>query len=312
MSTLGSIYYPEETINSTDFIGFTFKGTHSSEYGIVRVSGGDRYQESLLPSFSDRTVQVPGGDGMYYFGTDYSQRIISISIAFDSVTEIDLRKMRAWLNSKEIGDLIFDEIPYKTYKVKSSGSTNIQYICFGEVGGERIYKGEGTIEFIAYYPYAICEKKYLSEYTDINKNEWATSAGLLETQGTFDGTNTNQIFLYNPGDIETDFQAFFQFSKGNLPLTSIYLVFDGDTESQLLFGSSFTQKNNDVYLRINSKTELLEGCDNNKKPTGTLYNEYISGGDFFKIPIGISTTNGYTFNSAGANCVNLDYNYLYY
>jgi hypothetical protein len=57
-----------------DYMGFTYNGKHSSELGIVRVSDGSRFNENLLPTMQDKTVQVPGGDGTYYFGSYYTQR----------------------------------------------------------------------------------------------------------------------------------------------------------------------------------------------------------------------------------------------
>jgi hypothetical protein len=57
-----------------DFVGFTYNGVHSSDLGIVRVSEGSRFNENLLPTIQDKTVQVQGGDGTYYFGSYYTQR----------------------------------------------------------------------------------------------------------------------------------------------------------------------------------------------------------------------------------------------
>ena len=54
---------------SGDFIGFTFNNIHSSDMGIIRTSDGSRFNENLLPTFADKTVQVPGGDGIYYFNS---------------------------------------------------------------------------------------------------------------------------------------------------------------------------------------------------------------------------------------------------
>jgi phage-related protein len=57
-----------------DYIGFTFNGVHSSDLGIVRVSNGSRFDENLLPTIKDKTVEVSGRDGAYYFGSQYTQR----------------------------------------------------------------------------------------------------------------------------------------------------------------------------------------------------------------------------------------------
>lgn len=192
-----------------DFLGFTFNGYHSSELGLVRVSDSNRYTENLLPTIQDKTVQVPGGDGTYYFGSFYTQRPINISVAFDDLSEEQFQKMRAIFGDKKIYDLIFDEMPYKVYKVKATGTPNLKYVCFNKdyddidriqnetphistkqelygVGAAspygRVYKGEGQLNFICYNPFARSRFKYVDEYTVANIPEW----GDLETASAED------------------------------------------------------------------------------------------------------------------------------
>ena len=50
-----------------DFTGFSFGGIHSSTLGIIRTSEGSRYNQNLFPNAQDKTVQVPDGEGTYYF-----------------------------------------------------------------------------------------------------------------------------------------------------------------------------------------------------------------------------------------------------
>ena len=292
---------------SGDFIGFTFNGVHSSDMGIIRTSNGSRFNENLLPASTDKTVQIPGGDGTYYFGSNYTQRQIPISVATDELTETQFRQLKQWLGDKQIHPLVFDEAPYKTYMVKTSSIPTLKFICFdnitknnGEIVVNRVYKGEGSLQFIAYFPFARCTKKYLSEYTDSNKEEWASASGLLTTQGDYDGTGA-EINLYNPGDVETDFFAYY--ARTSLKrLTKIYI-------NSNILNFDFSNNDNviDTYIRINSKANLIEGCDENFKPTGTLYNKFITSGDFFKIPTGENQ-----LLSVGANCVKIEYDYLYY
>ena len=70
-----------------EYIGFTYNGVHSSDLGICRVSDGSRFTESLLPNSQDKTVQVPGGDGMYFFGSHFTNKVININFAFDNLNE---------------------------------------------------------------------------------------------------------------------------------------------------------------------------------------------------------------------------------
>lgn len=292
---------------SGDFIGFTFNNIHSSDMGIIRTSDGSRFNENLLPTFADKTVQVPGGDGTYYFNSNYTQRQIPISIATDELTELQFRRLKQWLGDKEIHPLIFDEAPYKTYMVKISGTPTLKFICFDNITKNndetiinRVYKGEGSLQFIAYFPFARCSKKYLSEYSDSNKEEWAIASGLLTEQGNYDGTGTT-INLYNPGDLETDFFAYY----ARTSLAKLSRVYIGSNILSFDFNSN--DNVTDTYIRINSKANLIEGCDENFQPTGTLYNKFITSGDFFKIPTGESQ-----LLSVGANCVKIEYDYLYY
>lgn len=289
-----------------DFVGFTFNDKHSSDLGIIRTSDGSRYNYDLLPTFQDVTLQVPGGDGTYYFGSHYTERQFPIPIAFDSLTEEKFRLLVDTFSTKELKRLIFDEAPYKYYMAKPSGTLQLKYICFDE-GGERIYKGEGTLNFVAYYPFAKSVHKFLNSYSAEDypeKTEWNKYAKLPSTQGGYDGTGPS-INLYNSGQLETDFYAYYSFVGTTIAATNIKI--SQDPNNRTLSFSSITKKGSDNQIRINSKTNLIEGCNSSFAPTGTLYNSYITSGDFFKIPLLAST-----FESTGTDCVKIEYDYLYY
>lgn len=189
-----------------DFTGFSFDHIHSSDLGIIRVTNGDRYDEGLLPDFEDSTSNVKGIDGEYYFGTQLQTKSFEISIAFDHMTEYQFRQLRRLLSVKTPSPLIFDERPYKQYTAKIESVPELSYVCFyeprkmvtgptdgiryyrsgvtpikeqiypytletnqnNEVVYERIYKGEGTINFICYYPFARAPFKILDLYGDFN------------------------------------------------------------------------------------------------------------------------------------------------
>lgn len=299
-----------------DFCGFIFNGIHSSELNIIRVSNGSRYNETLGPAFQDKTAQIEGGDGILFWNSFYSQNPFSIQIAYDSLTEAQLRKLRQVFNAKAMGELIYDETPYKAYTVKVQTPVQLNYICFEDKNGNRVYKGEGTIQLIAYYPYAKSVHKYLDEFDDffyLNKEEWAEASGMAPTKGEYDGTNNATIKVFNPGDIETDWQAYYEFTSGGLcPLRMIQLEKDGTPIGTLGFSSIVRKNENDAFLRINSRTQLVEGCDSNCIPTGTLYNEFNINGEFFKIPLGEYDFNSYGDNNTTVACCGIQYTYLYY
>lgn len=293
-----------------DFIGFSFNEHRSESLGIVRVSDGSRYNEDLVPTTQDKTVQVPGGDGFYYFGSDYTQRQFSINIAFDELTEKQFRELQQVFGTKELGKLIFDERPYKYYMVKSS-KPQLKYICFGK-DGERIYKGEGTLTFTAYYPFAKSVFKFLNEYGNKNKDEWKEASGMKAEKGTYDiVSNNGSISVYNAGDLETDFILKFSLPADNTPIGDIKITLSKENVGKVeafLDLNGFSKKGTDTGFQINTKTNLIEGF-NAEGLTGTLYNENIIQGDFFKIP---PREEGYQISVTGATPIEIVYDYIYY
>lgn len=240
----------------SDFTGFYFgkntydiETSHSSYYNLVRVSGGDRYEEYLFPSFKDQTKEVVGGDRTLYDKTNYTERKFDIEMAFDNLKERDFRRMRDWLNPKEIKFLRFDERPYRTFLAKLASAPKIEYICFLEnneshTGKERIYKGELKLEFVAYDPMGYCNddttvmtpsglflegsvnydrynwqelQTYAASLLYDNVDEWGGSSGLLDSLNGynefFENGDRLSAYLYNPGDEPADFELFLDLSS---------------------------------------------------------------------------------------------------
>lgn len=182
--------YEDSNINyewKGDYLGFSLGGVHSSTLGITRISESDRYNEDLIPVSNDVTATVPGLDETYYFGTTYTQKPFTIKFAFDSLTDSQIRKLRKLFSNKEPQELIFDEAPYKVYCAKCSGQPKLSYLCFDEEN-ERIYKGDGEVNLVAYLPFAKSRFKYMEDYnittipewggTEENKMEWLGSSGI--------------------------------------------------------------------------------------------------------------------------------------
>lgn len=347
-----------------DFLGFSFNtsGKHytSEGLGIIRVSDGDRYKDSLVPEIEDKTVEIPGMDGVYFYGSNFKSRTFSLSIAFDRITEEQLRKIRQAFGYKHTGELIFDEAPYKKYMVKVASPPELDYVCFDErkmtlvdfngIKGpttinqkqeetERIYKGEGTLEFIAYYPFAKQVAKVRSAFEAQvepgkfnNIDEWWNSSGLL-TDEDYNTINeysyvdgAGAIYVYNPGDIETGFRLEIPFKDDMIiPFTVEY------GEGVTLHMDSIAKKGSDYGIQINTVNGLVEGlqwnsdnisdADRTLVTSGNIYNEFVTG-EFFKIrpnDKGVINKQLITIESESNlddtdtnNLVQIDYDYLYF
>ena len=90
------------------------------------------------------------------------------------------------------------------YSAKVTGTPQLKTICFDE-SGKRIYKGEGTIQFTCYYPFAHTpnltksgeDGRSIDSYLEKDyptKEQWQLASGLTEHE---DGKN--------PGDLEAPF-----------------------------------------------------------------------------------------------------------
>ena len=310
-----------------DYIGFSYNGVHSSELGIMRVSEGSRYNENLLPTSKDITVQVPGGDGTYYFGSYYTQRPITISYAFDELNEGQLQYMEALFGDKQVHPLIFDERPYKIYYAKVTGTTSIKHIPFTQAE-KRIFKGEGSIQFICYQPFAVCKNKFLKEYSNFDTTEWGEASNLLfSNKGGIDEIDDDgNIKVYNPGVKETDWRMTFRSDDGNFP-PAVFRLEDSSFEFEGATAKTFTKNGStrrDSRVVFNSKTKMIEGFyeeEGKFYKSGNLYNEYLISGDFFDIPVTIELKIEGTKKSSKilsiegdlkGRFVSLDYDYYYY
>lgn len=164
-----------------DFTGFSFNGFHTEDLELVRVSNGDRYDDHIFPDIEDKTVEIPGNDGQYYFGSNFKQKTFSIEVAFDRLTEENFRKIHTIFSTRKIVPLIFDEEPYKIYYGKVQDSPEFHYICFDqdlteEEKNDIIEKGE-EVEWIEEITKSEIYPVLYQGYTPTFDEESATQEG---------------------------------------------------------------------------------------------------------------------------------------
>ena len=318
---------PRQTVNTIDYAGFTCAGIHSSQFGLYSVTNGDRYQRYLSPVTSLQTGENGARNGTLYFGHQYTQQTFQFIMATDSVTEQEVREIKQWL-CNDIQPLILDETPYIVHYVRVSGQPQFNFLPFDlleeievkellhnhnlnseeqplpQKSKGRLYKGDFTVSFIAYEPFGYSVKKWLDDYDDLNKNEWAIASGLKENQN-LNGTphwdvfnNTNGVLpLYNAGDLETDFILTFNVSSS---AHNIVISLAEDPKRYLTLEIPAIPTENTRLIKIDTKKHLVL-LDNK------IGNNYIINGDFFKIPIGESSLT----LPMDLTEVNIDYRYRY-
>ena len=244
-----------------DFLGFQLGNEHSYGLNITRVSTNDRYQDNLLPNFTDATIQVPGGDGTYYWDTYYTQKPFVIDFAFDDLRDEDLRRLRQMFSKKTVQPLIFDEFPYKKYMVKCAQLPQLKFLPFDSYEF-RIYKGEGTVQLVAYYPFAFS----------------VVSPSLIYTAGG--------AVINNVGDLPANLNVIYNLTEGFTDISLELREEPNSTNIAELNLKNIERVEGDTYMLINTQTQLIEGLNAQKEKTGNLYNKYIDTGDFFWPPVG--------------------------
>lgn len=141
-----------------DFIGFTYNGKHSiKDLKIYRTSSGGRYETNLKPNTTEKTASVDGQIGQYYFGTKVDSLNLTIPFAFEDLSESELLELKRVFSGDGLHELVFDETPYKAYTAKVTSTAVVKHLCF-ENNEVRHYRGEGSIQFTCYYPYAHSRK----------------------------------------------------------------------------------------------------------------------------------------------------------
>ena len=299
-----------------DLTGFKFGDYHSSQFGLIRVSNGSRYNEYLLPTLKNTTTDVPGMEGTLYFGTQKTTRSFQVDMAFDSLTEEDIRDIREWLTGAH--SLIFDERPYIQYMCILNSAPQLKYLTFEE-NGERIYKGELSVNFVSYLPYgySIDGKKFIDDFLDENFEEWSNASHLAyknfyegETLRAYDKFEGNNVYVYNGGDIEADYvlTCYFNFTES---ATAKISMNDVSYEFSLRAKSKNDTR---LELSVNSKLQYARCREVNiSKGVITGISDYeivLPSTEMFKIPVGQSLITCTNIDTSAPNVIDYKYRFL--
>lgn len=297
-----------------DLTGFKFGDYHSSQFGLIRVSNGSRYNEYLLPTLKNTTTDVPGMEGTLYFGTQKTTRSFQVDMAFDSLTEEDIRDIREWLTGAH--SLIFDERPYIQYMCILNSAPQLKYLTFEE-NGERIYKGELSVNFVSYLPYgySIDGKKFIDDFFDENFEEWSNASHLAyknfyegETLHTYDKFEGNNVYVYNGGDVEADYVLTCYFTEG---ATAKISMNDVSYEFSLRAKSA---NSTHLELSVNSKLQYAR-CREVNITNGVItgisdYEIMLPSTEMFKIPVGQSLITCTNIDTSAPNVIDYKYRFL--
>ena len=235
------------------------------------------------------------------------------------------------INRIPITETIVDEDTQEEIEIET-GEYEVQreriYPYEREEGTERIYKGEGSISFVCYFPFA--KSVYKQIPISEEESDWVISSGLLTAAeyATIDKYNneTGIINVYNAGDVPTGFRLYIPFDAGAEstlePITLTYKNISNAETVNILSIEAITKKDNDVGILIDTNNGLIVGV--NSQPTinqngnaqystsGNIYNEYVEAGDFFKLQPNLKNDGATIEITGGKEGIEIFYDYLYF
>lgn len=102
------------------YLGFTYKGKHSSEFNAFIINEGEDLMFPNFPSFSNEVIFPQFGEIGHYMGRNVESREISFTIFASNLTKKGYREMLRWLTeeSSENSLLQFDYNLYFGYRVR--------------------------------------------------------------------------------------------------------------------------------------------------------------------------------------------------
>lgn len=142
------------TFAQQGFLDLKFNGQWVSSYGLVVVSDGSRYSETLFPDFTHTTATVPGKEGAVYWGTTLNGRTMVKKLVTDGMT---MRQYASFKNNFRPGtyaELRFGESSFKYGYAYISENSTFSFVPFETttvIGGvaypDILYKGDCDLTF---------------------------------------------------------------------------------------------------------------------------------------------------------------------
>lgn len=176
-------------------LGFTYNGKHSSELKVKyipdAIERGDFYTD-----FEVIGIERSWFAGGEYFKARTKTKVFDLSCYYEYITRAEREAIIAWLDRRTSGELIFDERPYASYKVRPSKKIEFKdYLQ--RVGNEDLFSGTFTITFSAYYPFA----DLLHETSDDLEEEFVHETHLLpySMMPPSVSEDSTEFLVYNPG-----------------------------------------------------------------------------------------------------------------
>lgn len=277
------------------YLGFMFGGVHSSELQVIRIIE-NRIEEELTVPREAKIMQIPGGNKGLFYGLNWMVKEVSVRIAYDNMSELSRRKMAQLLIPNKLQKLTFDEKPHITYWAKVSDSPQLTYVPFDDDELGRVYKGEGTINFIIPDPLGFTDAEVMRAYDDMD-NPWFSTIGweLDSTDWNLSSSGGTKR-VKNTGIAEADYKIYIKAKKSGTKMAT-FTIKTGNGSTLFNPTTSITEIKTGQIVCIDSRLNLTYLVDRNFKSRNKALSGVITS-TLPKIPTGISNVELLSFSTS--------------
>lgn len=230
-----------------EYLGFSWRGTHSSAYNCFITNSGEDLKFISAPNFSNEFAQSMFQNKSYFLGTSIERRSLMLNLCCDRITLKEYRNLLKWLDLYEVGFFQLDYEPWYGYDVKIAAlqeATKLPY--YQNEQGEMLYIITFAITFETIGDVYAIHKNMTADFIN-GGNEYIGNTiynDLEETETeidfSFEKTTPSGEYLYNfeinnLGDVETEFSILFQNANGTYELIRKSSKWDEVGESIMFF-----------------------------------------------------------------------------
>ena len=216
--------------------GFSFCGYHSDRDMNVSIGNFSEAMNAIAPDFTATSETVDGYDGGYFTGTKEGPLTIPLQIIVEDASRSHLNKIGWWMRRGAVGQLIFDNMPYKYYMARvTSQATPPMYMHFSPTLNAFVYSGTISVMLTAYTPRAYMLDEVLEDYPNIgdayngvNDATGIVAASARPSKTITSPSGTVNAVLLNQGD-----------APAKVAVTVTGTMSNGVSVSNLTTGQSF-------------------------------------------------------------------------
>ena len=112
------------------FISFSYGGKNIEDFSLIAVTPGDRMERDAYASFEDLTSTYDTIQGQFYWGTYFHTNSLSLTLATDAITQIELDNFKRWFRAGSIRELILAEHPNRAIMARIANPPQLHLLPF--------------------------------------------------------------------------------------------------------------------------------------------------------------------------------------